>query len=636
MKSFLLGFMLLSGILGYAQDSYQSIILKKELTEHANAIIRDETILIEVEDIDKMTVTTKRVVTVLNKYGDRYVHAYDFYDDGDAKIKSQSAYVYDKMGNEIKKYKQRDFKDQSAVGSSNLYSDNRVSYLDYSPMSYPYTVVYKSEVQMSTTVFIQPFQPVDGYFVSMESGSYQLKNPKHIPLRYLESNLDSIKLEKNNTEFELSYKVSHIPAYKYEPYSPQVSDMTPKVKIALDRFSLMGVEGTANNWKEFGKWQYENLIKGRDALNAVTKAEISELVKDAESDYEKAKLIYEYMQGKTRYISVQLGIGGWEPILATEVDRLGYGDCKGLTNYMKALLASQGIQSNYAVVYAGEEQKDIDPEFASMQGNHVILNVPGIAENDVWLECTSQSLPFNYLGDFTDNRHVLLIKEEGGEIVKTPNYECAINLEETLCDIGLSEDIFTASIKKQSKGISYGNNYHIQTQKEKDKNLYYKEVFGNLQGIHFDNLKFENDKEHASFSEELVFSGKKFYTTAGKRILLPLNFIEPEIDIVSRNENRLYPIEILRGFTNKDQFNFKIPEGYAVEALPEAISIDTDFGSFKLSVQESNEHPGTLVVKRSLSVNQGHWSADKYEDFRAFLNKINMLSNQKAVLVKNG
>ena len=168
MKSFLLGFMLLSGILGYAQDSYQSIILKKELTEHANAVIRDETILIEVEDVDKMTVTTKRVVTVLNKYGDRYVHAYDFYDDGDAKIKSQSAYVYDNKGTESKKYKQRDFKDQSAVGSSNLYSDNRVSYLDYSPMSYPYTVVYESEVQMSTTVFIQPFQPVDGYFVSMQ------------------------------------------------------------------------------------------------------------------------------------------------------------------------------------------------------------------------------------------------------------------------------------------------------------------------------------------------------------------------------------------------------------------------------------------------------------------------------------
>ena len=636
MKSFVVSFMLLSGFLCFSQDSYQSIILKKELTEHANAVLRNENILIEIEDVDKMVVTTKRVVTVLNKYGDRYVRAYDFYDDGDAKIKSQSAYVYDKMGKEIKKYKQRDFKDQSAVGSSNLYSDNRVSYLDYSPISYPYTLVYESEVQMSTTVFIQPFQPVDGYYISVESSKYQLKNPNYIPIRYLETNLDSIQLKRNNTDFELSYEVNDIPAYKYEPYSPQISEMTPKVKVALNHFSLMGVEGNATNWKEFGKWQYENLIKGRDELYASTKAEISELVKDAENDYEKAKLIYEYMQGKTRYISVQLGIGGWEPILATEVDRVGYGDCKGLTNYMKALLASQGIKSNYAVVYAGEEQKDIAPEFASMQGNHVILNVPGIAENDVWLECTSQSLPFNYLGDFTDNRHVLLIKEDGGEIVKTPNYECTINLEETICDIDLSEDLFTASIKKQSKGIPYGNNYHIQEQKDKDKNFYYKEVFGNLQGIHFDYLKFENDKEQALFSEELVFSGKKFYTTAGNRILLPLNFIEPEIDMVPRNENRIHPIEILRGFTNNDQFNFKIPEGYAVEALPEAISIDSDFGSFKLSVQESEEVPGILVVKRSLSVNQGYWPADRFDDFREFLNKINMLSNQKAVLVKNG
>ena len=635
MKSFLVSVMLLSGILCFAQESYQSIILKKELTEHANAVLRDENILVEVEDVDKMTVTTRRVVTVLNKYGNGFVRAYDFYDDGDAKIKSQSAYVYNKMGNEIKKYKQRDFKDQSAVGSSNLYSDNRVSYLDYSPMSYPYTVVYESEVQMSTTVFIQPFQPVDAYYVSVESSEYQLKNPNHIPLRYLESNLDSIQVEKNNTDFEISYAVKNIPAYKYEPYSPQISELTPKVKVALDKFSLMGVEGTANNWTEFGKWQYENLIKGRDELYSSTIAEITALVKDAETDYQKAKLIYEYMQGKTRYISVQLGIGGWEPILATEVDRVGYGDCKGLTNYMKALLASQGIKSNYAVVYAGDEQKDIDPKFASMQGNHVILNVPGIAEEDVWLECTSQSLPFNYLGDFTDNRHVLLIKEDGGEIVKTPNYECDINLEETLCEIDLSEDAFTANIKKQSKGIPYGNNYHIQGQKDKDKNIYYKEVFGNLQGIHFDHLSFENDKEQASFSEELKFTGKKFYTTAGNRILLPLNFIEPEIDMVSRDEDRHYPVEILRGFTNKDQFNFKIPEGYAVEALPEAISIETDFGSFKFSVESSKDDPDVLVVKRSVSVNQGHWPADKFGDFREFLNKINMLSNQKAVLVKN-
>ena len=34
------------------------------------------------------------------------------------------------------------------------------------------------------------------------------------------------------------------------------------------------------------------------------------------------------MQGKTHYISVQVGIGGNQPFLAAEVDKQNYGDCK--------------------------------------------------------------------------------------------------------------------------------------------------------------------------------------------------------------------------------------------------------------------------------------------------------------------
>ena len=46
-----------------------------------------------------------------------------------------------------------------------------------------------------------------------------------------------------------------------------------------------------------------------------------------------------------------------------------------------------------------------------------------MVDNYVFLECTSQDDPFGYQANFTDDRDVLVIKPEGGEIIRTKNYE---------------------------------------------------------------------------------------------------------------------------------------------------------------------------------------------------------------------
>ena len=108
------------------------------------------------------------------------------------------------------------------------------------------------------------------------------------------------------------------------------------------------------------------MLKDIEDLPKETIAKIASLVAGVKDTKEKARIIYEFMQNKTRYISVQVGIGGWKPTPAKEVDKLGYGDCKALTNYTKALLKSQGIDSYYTIVDSGSSGLDIDEEFVEV------------------------------------------------------------------------------------------------------------------------------------------------------------------------------------------------------------------------------------------------------------------------------
>ena len=47
------------------------------------------------------------------------------------------------MGKEIKKFTKNKFTDVSAVSNGSLYDDDRVLYVEYTPVSYPFTLFLK-------------------------------------------------------------------------------------------------------------------------------------------------------------------------------------------------------------------------------------------------------------------------------------------------------------------------------------------------------------------------------------------------------------------------------------------------------------------------------------------------------------
>ncbi|MFD0835205.1 DUF3857 domain-containing transglutaminase family protein [Mariniflexile aquimaris] len=611
--------------------SHSSLLIPASLKQHANAVIRNQQTEIILKSSNEMEVSDKRIITVLNKEGDKNVDAYLHY-DSNVKIKDLEVLVYNQIGAVIKKIKKNDFKDVSAVDGGTLYSDSRVKVLEYTPISYPYTIEFNYVINTSNTAFIRSFMPVYDFFVSVQNSSYAISFPADLSIRTKEKNFENIDFTKEELPNKISFSVKNIEAYKPEQFSPSIIDIIPKVLVSSNKFSLEGVQSQAENWEQFGKWIYNDLLKDTHDLPASTINTIQELVKDETNDIEKAKKIYQYVQDKVRYISVQVGIGGWKPFKASEVDKLGYGDCKALTNYTMSLLNAVGIKSNYTVIYAESSQRNIDYEFASMQGNHVILNIPSDNDESIWLECTNQKLPFGFIGDFTDDRDALVITPEGGKIQHTKKYTTNENLQIIKGTYNVSnEGDIDVVVNVNSKGIQYDDKYWLETETQRDLDSYYKKRWKYINGININTMRINNDKNAIEFIEDINFQATSYTKKAGDRMLLTINALNRSLDIPDKYKDRKLPLKIKRGFKDIDEVEIKLPSDFKVETAPKNVLIENKFGSYKAELETIDEN--TLVYKREFIVNDGEFPKEDYDAFRDFYKDVSIQDNSKIALI---
>lgn len=617
----------------FSQDIDVSILtIPKELKENANAIIRLNETVVSIESNSRLITHVNRIVTVLNKLGNRDINAELYYDDNTS-VKSIEAVIYDRFGKKIKKIKSSKFQDVSATYGSTLASDGRIKYLDYTPSSYPYTVVFKYETSSNTTGFIRNWFPIEGYSVSIEKSTYSFKNKKNYFIRTKEMNFKGFEINKTKNQNTLQYSLENQPAYKYEKYAPSISKLFPKVMFGLNQFSLMGIEGEATNWKEFGKWQYEVLIKEKDNLSEETKTKIRELTSEISDTLKKAEFIYEYVQDKTRYISIQYGIGGLSPAYSNEVDQLSYGDCKGLTNYTKSLLDAVGITSYYTEIYAKSNKRNIEKDFHSIQGNHIILNLP-YQGKDYWLECTSKTLPFGFLGDFTDDRDALVITPEGGIIKHTPTYINDYNHKNSISHIKINTDgSINSDVSINTTGTQYDQHYQIENYNSKEILDYYtSKYWKKINNLTITDYSFENNETKVLFSEKINVVINNYASLTGDNLLITTNVFNQFSNLPPRQRSRKLPIEVQRGFLNTDTNHFTIPTEFQLSNLPDKKLLENEFGTYEVSFEKIDEQHFTY--HRKLLIKAGLYPKESYEAYRSFLKAITKHDNLRIAIIK--
>jgi Domain of Unknown Function with PDB structure (DUF3857) len=606
--------------------------IPQSLLKNAEAVLRAEELRFEIISPKEAVQHYHYVITVLNDNGDDWAVFSEYYDKL-REVSSVQGFLYDAAGNQLKKMKTKDLEDLSGVDDISLIDDNRIKRHNFYYKVYPYTVEYDVEIHYRNTLFFPTWAPQGGEKLSVEKSQVTIVCPEDYQFRYKAFRYSSEPvIAVENKKRASTWAVSNMSAIVREVYQPPLQEITTVVIFGPTEFQVGDYKGNMQSWQDFGKFIYA-LKQGRDVLPQNIKLTVHQLADGISDERKKIQVLYEYMQKNTRYISIQLGIGGWQPFDAGFVASKSYGDCKALSNYMFSILKEAGVRSSYTVVKAGRNAKGITADFPSQQFNHVILFVP-LKNDTVWLECTSQTVPAGYMGGFTGNRYALAVDETGGTLVRTPRYGLKENLQVKKIKAVLLDDA-TLQVKAES---SYGGEQQDELHmlinglsKEKLKEYLHDQLDFATYDIKSFNYT-QNKSSLPAIDESLDITVSNYATITGKRIFIVPDVMTRIPSKLAADTARKYDLELGYEYKDVDSVEIELPKGYEPEAMPQDVSINSMFGKYNCSVKLKDNK---LLYYRSVERYSGHFPAKDYNDLVKFIETIYKADRNKVVLVKN-
>jgi transglutaminase-like putative cysteine protease len=607
-------------------------LIPDSLKDNANAVIRYEEYHISIKSIDRAIVKHKYAITILNEDGNGFAEYSNDYSQLNS-LSDISGHLYNASGKKLKSVKKADIQDEPESDGFSLHQDDRVKKHNFYCNDYPYTVEYEDEQEYKGIYFLPYWQPIEKDKISVQQDKFIVETPAGYQLRYKQFNYGNAPktIEAGNIKTYF-WEVNNLKAFEYEPYQPAYNEINPSVYMGPTEFSIGGYTGKMDSWLNLGLFQ-NTLNKGRDQLPEHVKQEIHQISDNIPERKEKVKALYSYMQNNTRYISIQLGIGGWQPFDAKFVAEKKYGDCKALSNFMVSILKEAGIKANYVLVNAGKKiRRGLNEDFPAPYFNHVIACVPD-GKDTIWLECTSQYNNAGYMGSFTGNRQALLIDEDGGHVVRTPLYTSLENKQirkiNASVDVSgnLKADIITHFTGEQQETEFNMIHYYTKDQREKFLN----EMF-DLPTYQIEKVSYAEKKEMIPEVDEILqLVAPNYASITGKRIFIHTNILNKSDIKFKADDNRKFPIVYPNAFKDVDSIAISIPEGYVLESVPKNVIISNKFGFYSVHYSVIGNN---IEVIRLHQRDAAIYPSTDYPDFAKYYADIFKADHSQVVFVK--
>ncbi len=546
------------------------------------------------------------------------------YQQGD-KIDILEASIVNLQGKVLRSLEKKEITTRNYISGGAFFQDDWVQQFSLKWNQFPYRIVYHYRTVEDKYLYLCYWSPATRYNVSVKKADLSVSYPRELPVR-----IHHPKNQKSDSSI-IKGQVVHkwhfvdLAPLKREAFAPAPFDLLPQIIVAPKQF-FYGVEGSMESWATYGKWRAA-LNAGTNDLPQSEVLKVNQLIRGTTDKKEIIKRLYHYMQDNTRYINVSIDVGGLKSYPASYVSKNKYGDCKALTTFMKSLLQSAGIESYYAHVNGSDVPPVIYHEVPGPQFNHVILCVP-IQKDTIWLENTNNSLPYNYLGTFTQGREALVSSDVGGTIVRTPAMLPSTVKTVKRYDFQIdNEGSGKASAALRLRGDEFENirNFQVNETEENLKTALSESLPNGFQLVTWKIQQENRDTPEVELLMELEVTGqvRKLGTTL---MLKPLSISLPGLEDPQRRKSPVvmaFPTDV----EQITSYTLSFMDGYAV-SLPQNGSLVTPFGSYEVAYRLDDD---VVRVSRHLIVHKASIPVSDYAKFHAFYKGIKELDRLSGI-----
>ena len=400
-------------------------------------------------------------------------------------------------------------------------------------------------------------------------------------------------------------------------------------------------------WAEIGDW-YDGLASSRTEAPQEIASKSREVTASSADFKSKIQSVAGFMQREIRYVGIEVGIGGLQPHPAADVFRHRYGDCKDKATLLIAMLNAVGVRATWVMV--DTHRGFVDPELPSRDGNHMIaaIEMPAgwsdpafraivtarTGKHYLIFDPTDTYTPIGLIRPELQGGYGVLVIGKESQIIELPKLAPDASVVERVASFELDAD---GTLKGKVSETRSGNTathyrylYNAEGEKEQREYMDHR-LQRDFSSFTLDSTVAKNTREmDKSVVLDFAFTAPRYAKPTGDLLLVRPRVLGTHSEGISEKP-RKYPIDLGETGSWHDTFDVAIPSGYAIDDLPEPVSIDVGFATYKSEVKATG---AVLHYSREYIVKDLDLGPEKYAEVKKLMGVITSDENNSAVLKK--